>query len=94
MYRYGLLLNGNSGIARDLATMAQGTIAAGGCEIEEDGEGSQGTAEPNFITQPSTSPEPIPGLTCSQKQIKPRPYPSKEPLPQKVVFYCKVRVLK
>ncbi|KAG9438290.1 tyrosine-protein kinase Abl isoform X1 [Apis mellifera carnica] len=73
------------GIARDLATMAQGTIAAGGCEIEEDGEGSQGTAEPNFISQPSTSPEPIPGLTCSQKQIKPRPYPSKEPLPQKLV---------
>ncbi|XP_071860942.1 tyrosine-protein kinase Abl isoform X2 [Bombus fervidus] len=73
------------GIARDLATMAQGTIATGGCEIEEDGEGSQGTAEPNFITQPSTSPEPIPGLTCSQKQIKPRPYPSKEPLPQKLV---------
>ncbi|XP_043794035.1 tyrosine-protein kinase Abl isoform X6 [Apis laboriosa] len=57
----------------------------GGCEIEEDGEGSQGTAEPNFISQPSTSPEPISGLTCSQKQIKPRPYPSKEPLPQKLV---------
>ncbi|XP_017753523.1 PREDICTED: tyrosine-protein kinase Abl [Eufriesea mexicana] len=73
------------GIARDLATMAQGTIAAGGCEIEEDGEGSQGTAEPNFISQPSTSPEPISVLTCSQKQIKPRPYPSKEPLPQKLV---------
>ncbi|XP_061942369.1 tyrosine-protein kinase Abl isoform X6 [Apis cerana] len=60
-------------------------ILEGGCEIEEDGEGSQGTAEPNFISQPSTSPEPIPGLTCSQKQIKPRPYPSKEPLPQKLV---------
>ncbi|XP_076379498.1 tyrosine-protein kinase Abl isoform X2 [Megalopta genalis] len=73
------------GIARDLATMAQGTIAAGGCEIEEDGEGSQGTAEPNFMSQPSTSPEPIPGLSCSQKQIKSRPYPSKEPLPPKVV---------
>ncbi|XP_076632209.1 tyrosine-protein kinase Abl isoform X3 [Colletes latitarsis] len=73
------------GIARDLATMAQGTIAAGGCEIEEDGEGSQGTAEPNFISQPSTSPEPIPGLVCTQKQIKPRPYPSKEPVPQKLV---------
>ncbi|XP_053994055.1 tyrosine-protein kinase Abl isoform X3 [Hylaeus volcanicus] len=73
------------GIARDLATMAQGTIAAGGCEIEEDGEGSQGTAEPNFISQPSTSPEPIPGLVCTQKQIKPRPYPTKEPLPQKLV---------
>ncbi|XP_076632208.1 tyrosine-protein kinase Abl isoform X2 [Colletes latitarsis] len=74
-----------NGIARDLATMAQGTIAAGGCEIEEDGEGSQGTAEPNFISQPSTSPEPIPGLVCTQKQIKPRPYPSKEPVPQKLV---------
>ncbi|XP_054005548.1 tyrosine-protein kinase Abl isoform X2 [Hylaeus anthracinus] len=74
-----------NGIARDLATMAQGTIAAGGCEIEEDGEGSQGTAEPNFISQPSTSPEPIPGLVCTQKQIKPRPYPTKEPLPQKLV---------
>ncbi|XP_006612847.1 tyrosine-protein kinase ABL1 isoform X6 [Apis dorsata] len=60
-------------------------ILEGGCEIEEDGEGSQGTAEPNFISQPSTSPEPISGLTCSQKQIKPRPYPSKEPLPQKLV---------
>ncbi|XP_076244886.1 tyrosine-protein kinase Abl isoform X2 [Calliopsis andreniformis] len=73
------------GIARDLATMAQRTIAAGGCEIEEDGEGSQGTAEPNFIPPPSTSPEPMSGLVCPQKQIKPRPYPSKEPLPQKLV---------
>ncbi|XP_053994056.1 tyrosine-protein kinase Abl isoform X4 [Hylaeus volcanicus] len=60
-------------------------ILEGGCEIEEDGEGSQGTAEPNFISQPSTSPEPIPGLVCTQKQIKPRPYPTKEPLPQKLV---------
>ncbi|XP_048267058.1 tyrosine-protein kinase Abl isoform X8 [Bombus terrestris] len=66
-------------------TLDDATDLNGGCEIEEDGEGSQGTAEPNFITQPSTSPEPIPGLTCSQKQIKPRPYPSKEPLPQKLV---------
>ncbi|XP_061942378.1 tyrosine-protein kinase Abl isoform X8 [Apis cerana] len=66
-------------------TLDDATDLNGGCEIEEDGEGSQGTAEPNFISQPSTSPEPIPGLTCSQKQIKPRPYPSKEPLPQKLV---------
>ncbi|XP_076752139.1 tyrosine-protein kinase Abl isoform X1 [Xylocopa sonorina] len=73
------------GIARDLATMAQGTIATGGCEIDEDGEGSQGTAEPTFISQPSTSPEPIPGMACSQKQIKPRLYLLKEQLPQKLV---------
>ncbi|XP_006612848.1 tyrosine-protein kinase Abl isoform X7 [Apis dorsata] len=66
-------------------TLDDATDLNGGCEIEEDGEGSQGTAEPNFISQPSTSPEPISGLTCSQKQIKPRPYPSKEPLPQKLV---------
>ncbi|XP_076632212.1 tyrosine-protein kinase Abl isoform X6 [Colletes latitarsis] len=66
-------------------TLDDATDLNGGCEIEEDGEGSQGTAEPNFISQPSTSPEPIPGLVCTQKQIKPRPYPSKEPVPQKLV---------
>ncbi|XP_053994057.1 tyrosine-protein kinase Abl isoform X5 [Hylaeus volcanicus] len=66
-------------------TLDDATDLNGGCEIEEDGEGSQGTAEPNFISQPSTSPEPIPGLVCTQKQIKPRPYPTKEPLPQKLV---------
>ncbi|CAK9800294.1 Tyrosine-protein kinase Abl [Anthophora plagiata] len=72
-------------IETNTMTLDDATDLNGGCEIEEDGEGSQGTAEPNFISQPSTSPEPIPGLACSQKQIKPRPYPSKEPLPQKLV---------
>ncbi|KAI4503521.1 hypothetical protein M0802_000924 [Mischocyttarus mexicanus] len=73
------------GITRDLVTMATQSITTGGCEVDDDGDGSQGTAEPNFVPQPSTSPEPVPNIPCNQKQIKTRPYPSKEVLPQKLV---------
>lgn len=53
--------------------------------MDDDGDGSQGTAEHNFVSQPSTSPEPVSNLqSCNQKQIKSRPYTSKEVLPQKV----------
>lgn len=53
--------------------------------MDDDGDGSQGTAEHNFVPQPSTSPEPVSNLqSCNQKQIKSRPYTSKEVLPQKV----------
>ncbi|XP_011636663.1 tyrosine-protein kinase Abl isoform X3 [Pogonomyrmex barbatus] len=60
-------------------------IFEGGCDMDDDGDGSQGTAEHNFIPQPSTSPEPVSNLPCNQKQIKSRPYTSKEVLPQKLV---------
>ncbi|XP_035738058.1 tyrosine-protein kinase Abl-like isoform X1 [Vespa mandarinia] len=73
------------GITRDLVTMATQSITTGGCEVDDDGDGSQGTAEPNFVPQPSTSPEPVSNIPCNQKQIKTRPYPSKEVLPQKLV---------
>ncbi|XP_015586184.1 tyrosine-protein kinase Abl isoform X2 [Cephus cinctus] len=74
-----------NGITRDLVTMATQSITTGGCEADDDGDGSQGTAEGNFPPQPSTSPEPVSNLQCNQKQIKTRPYPSKEVLPQKLV---------
>lgn len=60
----------NSGITRDLALMGTLAAVAGGCE-EEDAEGSQGTSEPNFVSQRSTSPE---------SKLKSR----KEQFPQKV----------
>ncbi|KAL0099894.1 hypothetical protein PUN28_019967 [Cardiocondyla obscurior] len=60
-------------------------IFEGGCDMDDDGDGSQGTAEHNFVPQPSTSPEPVSNLPCNQKQIKSRPYTSKEVLPQKLV---------
>lgn len=53
--------------------------------MDDDGDGSQGTAEHNFVPQPSTSPEPVSNLPCNQKQIKSRPYTSKEVLSQKLV---------
>lgn len=81
------LLNGDSGITRDLVTMATQSITTGGCDMDDDGDGSQGTAEHNFVPQPSTSPEPVSNLPCNQKQIKSRPYTSKEVLPQKVQSY-------
>ncbi|KYM89862.1 Tyrosine-protein kinase Abl [Atta colombica] len=71
------------GITRDLVTMATQSITTGGCDMDDDGDGSQGTAEHNFVPQPSTSPEPVSNLPCNQKQIKSRPYTSKEVLPQK-----------
>ncbi|KYN32529.1 Tyrosine-protein kinase Abl [Trachymyrmex septentrionalis] len=73
------------GITRDLVTMATQSITTGGCDMDDDGDGSQGTAEHNFVPQPSTSPEPVSNLPCNQKQIKSRPYTSKEVLPQKLV---------
>ncbi|EFN89288.1 Tyrosine-protein kinase Abl [Harpegnathos saltator] len=73
------------GITRDLVTMATQSITTGGCDMDDDGDGSQGTAEHNFIPPPSTSPEPVSNLPCNQKQIKSRPYTSKEVLPQKLV---------
>ncbi|KYM96644.1 Tyrosine-protein kinase Abl [Cyphomyrmex costatus] len=73
------------GITRDLVTMATQSITTGGCDMDDDGDGSQGTAEHNFVPQPSTSPEPVSNLSCNQKQIKSRPYTSKEVLPQKLV---------
>ncbi|XP_014484131.1 PREDICTED: tyrosine-protein kinase Abl isoform X2 [Dinoponera quadriceps] len=66
------------GITRDLVTMATQSITTGGCDLDDDGDGSQGTAEHNFIPPPSTSPEPVSNLPCNQKQIKSRPYTSKE----------------
>ncbi|XP_029670440.1 tyrosine-protein kinase Abl isoform X3 [Formica exsecta] len=66
------------GITRDLVTMATQSITTGGCDMDDDGDGSQGTAEHNFVPQPSTSPEPVSNLPCNQKQIKSRPYTSKE----------------
>ncbi|XP_011250862.1 tyrosine-protein kinase Abl isoform X4 [Camponotus floridanus] len=60
-------------------------IFEGGCDMDDDGDGSQGTAEHNFVPQPSTSPEPVSNLPCNQKQIKSRPYTSKEVLSQKLV---------
>ncbi|XP_067203593.1 tyrosine-protein kinase Abl isoform X2 [Linepithema humile] len=74
-----------NGITRDLVTMATQSITTGGCDMDDDGDGSQGTAEHNFVSQPSTSPEPVSNLPCNQKQIKSRPYTSKEVLPQKLV---------
>ncbi|KAL0099895.1 hypothetical protein PUN28_019967 [Cardiocondyla obscurior] len=66
-------------------TLDDGTDLNGGCDMDDDGDGSQGTAEHNFVPQPSTSPEPVSNLPCNQKQIKSRPYTSKEVLPQKLV---------
>ncbi|XP_020297627.1 tyrosine-protein kinase Abl isoform X2 [Pseudomyrmex gracilis] len=66
------------GITRDLVTMATQSITTGGCDMDDDGDGSQGTAEHNFVPQPSTSPEPVSNLPCNQKQIKSRLYTSKE----------------
>ncbi|XP_066592352.1 tyrosine-protein kinase Abl isoform X2 [Prorops nasuta] len=74
-----------NGITRDLVTMATQSITTGCCDLDDDGDGSQGTAEPTFVSQPSTSPEPVSNLPSNQKQIKTRPYPSKEVLPQKLV---------
>ncbi|XP_011250861.1 tyrosine-protein kinase Abl isoform X3 [Camponotus floridanus] len=74
-----------NGITRDLVTMATQSITTGGCDMDDDGDGSQGTAEHNFVPQPSTSPEPVSNLPCNQKQIKSRPYTSKEVLSQKLV---------
>lgn len=62
--------------------MATQSINAGICDVDDDGDGSQETAETNFPPQPSTSPEPV---QCNQKQIKTRTYPPKEVPPQKVV---------
>ncbi|XP_011250863.1 tyrosine-protein kinase Abl isoform X5 [Camponotus floridanus] len=66
-------------------TLDDGTDLNGGCDMDDDGDGSQGTAEHNFVPQPSTSPEPVSNLPCNQKQIKSRPYTSKEVLSQKLV---------
>ncbi|KAG7199903.1 hypothetical protein KM043_014347 [Ampulex compressa] len=78
-----------NGIARDLVTMGTQSITAGGCELEEDGDGSQGTGDQNFVAQApsSTSPEPAPAPSApsNQKQLKGRAYPVKEVLPQKLV---------
>ncbi|XP_044587688.1 tyrosine-protein kinase Abl isoform X3 [Cotesia glomerata] len=83
----GTDLNGidniSKSITRDLVTMATQSIPPGGCDLEDDGDGSQGT-ESNFLPQPSASPEPILNI-CNQKQIKTRQYSSKEVLPQKLV---------
>lgn len=66
-------------------TMAtQSITTTGGCEGDDDGEGSQGTLDHNYVPQPSTSPEPVANAQSNQKQIKTRPYPSKDTLPQKV----------
>jgi len=86
------LLNGDSGITRDLVTMATQSITTGGCDMDDDGDGSQGTAEHNFVPQPSTSPEPVSNLPCNQKQIKSRPYTSKEVLSQKVQSYVEATI--
>ncbi|XP_057334621.1 tyrosine-protein kinase Abl isoform X1 [Microplitis mediator] len=84
----GTDLNGinniSKGITRDLVTMATQSIPSGGCDLEDDGDGSQGT-ESNFTPQPSASPEPILNIQSNQKQIKTRQYSSKEVLPQKLV---------
>lgn len=65
--------------------MATQSITTGGCEAEDDGDGSQGTADHNYVPQQSTSPEPLAtNAQSNQKQIKTRPYPSKDNLPQKV----------
>ncbi|XP_012261866.2 tyrosine-protein kinase Abl isoform X2 [Athalia rosae] len=74
-----------NGITRDLVTMATQSITTGGCEADDDGDGSQGTAEHNYVPQPSTSPEPLTNAQSNQKQIKTRAYPSKDTLPQKLV---------
>ncbi|CAD6239979.1 GSCOCG00002450001-RA-CDS [Cotesia congregata] len=83
----GTDLNGidniSKGITRDLVTMATQSIPPGGCDLEDDGDGSQGT-ESNFLPQPPASPEPILNI-CNQKQIKTRQYSSKEVLSQKLV---------
>ncbi|XP_051170305.1 tyrosine-protein kinase Abl isoform X3 [Leptopilina boulardi] len=71
-----------NGITRDIITMATQSINAGICDVDDDGDGSQETAETNFPPQPSTSPEPV---QCNQKQIKTRTYPPKEVPPQKLV---------
>lgn len=63
--------------------MTMASVPPGGCEMDEDGDGSQGTAEPNLPPlQRSSSPEL--SIQGNQKQIKTRQYPSKEVLPQKV----------
>lgn len=64
--------------------MATQSINAGICDGDDDGDGSQETAETNFPPQPSISPEPALNLQCNQKQLKTRTYPPKEVLPQKV----------
>ncbi|XP_046605236.1 tyrosine-protein kinase Abl [Neodiprion virginianus] len=74
-----------NGITRDLVTMATQSITTGGCEADDDGDGSQETVEHNYVPQPSTSPEPLTNAQSNQKQIKTRPYPSKDTLPQKLV---------
>ena len=62
----------------------QSITGSGGCDLDDDGDGSQGTAEPNLPPQPSASPEPI-QQQSNVKQIKTRTYPPKEVLPQKVL---------
>ncbi|XP_043461348.1 tyrosine-protein kinase Abl isoform X3 [Leptopilina heterotoma] len=74
-----------NGITRDIITMATQSINAGICDGDDDGDGSQETAETNFPPQPSISPEPALNLQCNQKQLKTRTYPPKEVLPQKLV---------
>ncbi|XP_033221945.1 tyrosine-protein kinase Abl isoform X2 [Belonocnema kinseyi] len=74
-----------NGITRELVTMATQSITTGICDVDDDGDGSQDTAEANYPPQPSTSPEPVSNLQCNQKQIKTRSYPPKEVLPQKLV---------
>ncbi|XP_034941630.1 tyrosine-protein kinase Abl isoform X2 [Chelonus insularis] len=81
-----------NGITRDLVTMVTQSIPSGGCDLDDDGDGSQGTAEPNFPPQPSASPEPVLNKACNQKQIKTRQYSSKEVLPQKVVHVAALEV--
>jgi abelson tyrosine-protein kinase 1 len=73
-------LNVNIGMTRDLLTMASQSSTMGGWEMEQNGDGSQSTAEPNFIPQPSTSPDPL----SNYKEIKLRTHTSKDTLPEKV----------
>ena len=63
--------------------MATQSSTGGGWDMEHDGDGSQGTAEPNFVSQPSTSPEPL----SNHKQLKTRTHTSKDALPQKVLSF-------
>lgn len=84
LYNIVCLINENSGIARDLVTMATQSITTGVSEVEDDMDGSQGTGDINFVNQPSTSPEPVSNLLSNQKLNKTRPSPSKEVLSQKV----------
>ncbi|XP_011502462.1 PREDICTED: tyrosine-protein kinase Abl [Ceratosolen solmsi marchali] len=68
------------GVTRDLVTMASQSSTGGSWDIEQDGDGSQGTMESNFI-QPSTSSESL----SNHKQVKVRTCSSKDALSQKLV---------